>query len=95
MDLFAVKKAKPLARVQEIKTLIAATLGLDADTAILVTELACEDADCPDVETVIAVMKPPATKLMVKSLCGIAQLSDAAVKGLCDQLVQAESLASR
>ena len=95
MDLFAVKKAAPPGRIHEIKQLVVSALELNAETAVLITELACEDADCPDVETVVAVFKSPTTKLMVKASCGIAQLSDAAVKDLCDRLVQAQPPACR
>ena len=34
-------------------------LALDEDVVVMVTELRCQEDDCPDVETIIAVMSGP------------------------------------
>jgi hypothetical protein len=46
------------ARSAEIKTWIRELLELPDDTPVSVTELACRDPGCPDIETVIGVLEP-------------------------------------
>ncbi|WP_030802003.1 hypothetical protein [Streptomyces sp. NRRL S-337] len=43
-------------RAAEVKESVRRLLALDDDTAVMVRELACSDADCPPLETVIAVL---------------------------------------
>ena len=43
--------------VQELKLQTQRLLGLSDDVVISVTELSCREPGCPDVETVVAVLK--------------------------------------
>lgn len=38
-----------------VKELVRQEFGLDDDASVFVAEIACGEADCPDVETVIAI----------------------------------------
>ena len=40
-----------------VKDLVRKEFGLDADASVFVAEIACGEADCPDVETVIAIFQ--------------------------------------
>ena len=52
-------KAKSLrAKSLEIKSWIREVMDLPSDVPITITELACRDEGCPDVETVIGVLEP-------------------------------------
>ena len=44
-------------RMAEIKSWVRLTMGLPEEATVSVTELACRDAGCPDVETVIGVLE--------------------------------------
>lgn len=44
-------------RMVEIKSWVRRIMGLPEDATVSVTELACRDAGCPDVETVIGVLE--------------------------------------
>ena len=55
MQLFNTRKLDPL-RSQAIKAEVTRRLGLADNAVVMVSELACGDADCPEVETVIALL---------------------------------------
>jgi hypothetical protein len=44
-----------------IKGWVREVMGLTDDVVVMVTELRCSEDDCPDVETVIAVLGEPGT----------------------------------
>ncbi len=44
-------------RMAEIKSWVRWTMGLPEEATVSVTELACQDEGCPDVETVIGVLE--------------------------------------
>lgn len=44
--------------VQRIKAWATLALDLPPDTALTVSEIACPDPGCPDMETVILIMRP-------------------------------------
>lgn len=56
----AMPKASP-EHVDNLKSVVRTTLGLTADTTVLVQQLACAEPGCPPVETVIAVFSRPRT----------------------------------
>ena len=58
MDLFAKRNPEKGLRTQQIKARVAELLELDQDVTVMVTELNCQDDDCPEVETVIAIFRP-------------------------------------
>lgn len=43
---------------RQIKAWVRETYGLDDEVAVSITELACLEDDCPDIETVIGIMRP-------------------------------------
>lgn len=45
-------------KTRQIKAWVKEILQLEHDVAVSVTELACRDEGCPDVETVVGVMHP-------------------------------------
>lgn len=47
------------AAADRVKGWMREVLGLPDDAVVMVTELRCDEPDCPDVETVIAVMGEP------------------------------------
>jgi hypothetical protein len=61
------RHANPLAprpslieKTRQIKSWVREALELDEKVVVSVTELACRDAGCPDIETVIGIMRPGA-----------------------------------
>ncbi len=46
------------ARTAEIKAWVRSRFHLPADVVVAVTELACREDGCPDIETVIGMMRP-------------------------------------
>lgn len=46
------------ARTAEIKAWVRAQFDLPDEVVVAVTELACRDDGCPDIETVIGIMRP-------------------------------------
>ncbi|MCB1739412.1 MAG: hypothetical protein KDK91_03520 [Gammaproteobacteria bacterium] len=51
---------------QRIKALVSERWQLPAQTTVMVTELRCHEAGCPDLETVVALMMPGAPRQSVK-----------------------------
>ncbi|RWK56540.1 MAG: nitrate reductase [Mesorhizobium sp.] len=45
-------------KTRQIKVWVRRTCGLDDDIVVSVTELACRKDGCPDIETVIGIMRP-------------------------------------
>lgn len=58
IDLFAPKPATDPG-IARVKGWVQRYMTLPPDAVVMVTELRCAAADCPDVETVIAVLGPP------------------------------------
>ncbi len=48
----------PAVSVSALKAAVRDALDLDAEHTVVIQELACAEADCPPVETVIAVFSP-------------------------------------
>jgi len=46
------------AKSQEIKAWIKEAKGLEESVVVSVTEVACRESGCPDIETVIGIMRP-------------------------------------
>ena len=88
MELFTPKTPRDAVRLTAIKQQIAESLRLSEDAMVMVTELSCKDDDCPDIETVIAVLRRGEPKLHAKLTSAIADLSDEDVQVLCNQLVR-------
>lgn len=54
---FAPRRALP-ERTRQIKAWVRDVCNLDDAVVVSITELACRDDDCPDIETVIGIMRP-------------------------------------
>jgi hypothetical protein len=60
MNLFSQNKPKAdPEKVQDIKNWVYRILEVDSDTSISINQLACKEAGCPPIETVIVVMSTP------------------------------------
>jgi hypothetical protein len=59
IDLFGQGPRPDPAAIARLKVWAREAFGLPDDAAVLVTELRCAEDDCPDVETVIAVLGEP------------------------------------
>lgn len=46
------------AQIRRLKEAARAALGLGEDVMVSVTELTCHEPGCPDVETVVAILRP-------------------------------------
>lgn len=74
MDLFAKPNPNKALRIREIKSQVAELLGLDEQATVMVTELNCKDADCPEVETVIAIFCTGRPKVQVALRSSIEEI---------------------
>lgn len=54
---FAPRRALP-EKTRQIKAWVREVCNLDDAVVVSITELACRDEDCPDIETVIGIMRP-------------------------------------
>lgn len=90
MDLFAKKNPKKIERNQEIKNRIIELLELDDDATVMVTELNCQDEDCPEVETVIALFRPGLPEVKSTLHSSIEEITDNEIERFC-QNVQTNS----
>jgi hypothetical protein len=90
VDIFMPKRPRNTVRLEAIKQQVADSLRLPEDAMVMVTELTCEDEDCPDVETVIAVLRQGQPKLQAKANSVIDSLSYADVQALCEKLARDE-----
>jgi hypothetical protein len=71
---FAPRRALP-EKTRQIKAWVRALCGLDETVVVSVTELACRDEGCPDVETVIGIMRPGETIETVRVHCPVAEVT--------------------
>ena len=72
---FAPRRALP-EKTRQIKAWMRERYDLDETVVISVTELACRDEGCPDIETVIGIMRPGAdieTIRVLKALADVEQ----------------------
>jgi hypothetical protein len=83
MDLFAKRNPEKGRRTQQIKAQIIELLELDQEATVMVTELNCQDDDCPEVETVIAIFRAHQQKVQITLHSGIEEITDAEVEQLC------------
>jgi len=57
-DMFGVRPRPDPGAAERVREWVREVLGLSPDTQVMVTELHCTEPDCPDVETVVAVLAP-------------------------------------
>ncbi|NBN65097.1 nitrate reductase [Microvirga tunisiensis] len=78
-------------RLREVKGWVRSHFALDEDTAISVSELACRDEGCPDIETVIGLLRagqPGEVHRLHKPLLEISE-ADVAALALVSRLAHA------
>ena len=83
MDLFAKRNPEKGQRTQQIKAQIIELLELDQEATVMVTELNCQDDDCPEVETVIAIFRTHQQKIQITLHSSIEEITDAEVQQFC------------
>ena len=86
MDLFAKKNPVKGVRSQEIKARVTALLDLSDDATVMVTELTCQDEDCPEVETVIAIFRPGLEKVQATLHCSIDEITEEEIERFCRRM---------
>ena len=91
MDIFSSRAPRSSERANEIKAQVAATLGLDEEATVTVSELACMEEGCPPVETVIAVFRPAMQKLQLRMHCPISEITAHDIEEMCAQQVNSSS----
>jgi hypothetical protein len=82
MDLFAKRNPEKSRRTQQIKAQVAELLELDQEATVMVTELNCQDDDCSEVETVIAIFRAN-QQIQITLHSGIEEITDAEVEQFC------------
>jgi hypothetical protein len=83
MDLFAKRNPEKGRRTQQIKARVAELLELNQDATVMVTELNCQDDDCPEVETVIAIFRANQQKVQITLHSSIEELTDTEIEQAC------------
>jgi hypothetical protein len=91
MDIFSSRGPRSSERANEIKAQIAAELGLDGETTVMVTELACMEEGCPPVETVIAVFRTKKEKLQFRLHRSLAEISAHDIHEICAQHIHSHA----
>ncbi len=83
MDLFAKRNPEKIQRTQEIKARVTQLLSLNDDVTVMVTELNCQDDDCPEVETVIAIFEPGKDKIQITLHSSIEEITEEEIERFC------------
>jgi hypothetical protein len=77
------KKSGEGARTQQIKARVGELLERDQDATVMVTELSCQNDDCPEVETVIAIFRPDQPKIQISVHSSMEEITDAEIERYC------------
>jgi hypothetical protein len=83
VDLFAKKNPERERHTQEIRKKITDLLGLPPEATVMVTELNCQDEDCPEVETVIAIFQPGLERFQATLHASSDEISDSEIESVC------------
>ncbi len=83
MDLFAKRNPIKSQRTQEIKARVTELLALAEDATVLVTEMNCQDDDCPEIETIIAIFRPSQPKIQGTLFSSIEEITEAEIERFC------------
>jgi len=70
---FAPRRSLP-EKAREIKAWVRELFELDETIVVSITQLACRDEDCPDIETVIGIMRPGEKIHMIRIHKTIAEM---------------------
>lgn len=82
LDLFGRQPQSDPEVVARIKGWAREFFGLGDEATVMVSELRCQEEDCPDVETVIAVLGEPGKARKHKLLKPMAEVTRDDVRGL-------------
>lgn len=74
-DLLGMGRPSNAAAVRRIKSWVREAAGLGDDCTVMVSELRCREPGCPEIETVVAVMRAGQAGRKVTFECAIDQLS--------------------
>ncbi len=91
MDLFAKRNPVKSQRTQGIKARVAELLDLPEDATVMVTELNCQDEDCSEVETIIAIFRPSQPKIQATLHSSIEEITEAEIERFCRSAQGADS----
>lgn len=72
------------AKSQEIKAWIKEAKGLEESVIVSVTEVACRESGCPDIETVIGIMRPGERIETIRVHKAIADLTQDDLKSMVE-----------
>jgi hypothetical protein len=75
INLFGQAPKPDIEVVRRVKGWAQEAFGLPDDAAVMVTELRCAEDDCPDVETVVAVLGEPGKARRHKLLKPVAEVT--------------------
>ncbi|QHN02663.1 hypothetical protein FTO74_04225 [Granulicella sp. WH15] len=84
-------------RTQEIKARVTEFLSLTEEATVMVTELNCQDDDCPEVETIIAIFRASQPKIQATLHSSIDEITEAEIERFCknaQDVLQAEATVS-
>jgi len=86
--MFRLFKRKPPADplvTDRLKAWVSALMDLSDNDTIMLAELACHDPGCPDLETVITVIRTDRRRFVLRFPGPIADVTEAAVQSLSTQ----------
>ena len=89
--MFSLFKRKPPADpvvTDRLKTWVSVLMGLSDRDTIMLAELACHDAGCPDLETVITVVRTDRRRFVLRFPGPMAGVTEGDVRSLQAQLQQ-------
>ena len=88
LGLFKRKPAADPEVTERLKAWVAALMGLSDNDTIMLAELACHDPGCPDLETVITVIRTDRRRFVLRFPGPMADVTEADVQSLAPQLSQ-------
>jgi len=80
INLFAPPPEPSLEATTRVKSWVREHLQLPDEVTVLVTELRCQEAGCPDLETVVAVLGAPGRPRQFKVFKPVAEVTQADVQ---------------
>jgi len=86
--MFGLFKRKPPADpvvTDRLKAWVSALMDLSENDTIMLAELACHDPGCPDLETVITVIRTDRRRFVLRFPGPMADVTEAAVQSLSTQ----------
>ena len=88
LGLFKRKPPADPAVTDRLKTWVTALMDLSDRDTIMLAELACHDPGCPDLETVITVVRTDRRRFVLRFTGAMAGVTEVDVQSLAPQLVR-------